>query len=117
MNGPPSIDPTSSVQPTTGRNDAPPPPPPHELSQSDDGERWFEVEGKSWIARLQGKGACGTGAYGLGLVEAVHFFDTETPDRPIAEALLARGRFAGLFDSELAELLANATPIVLPEER
>jgi hypothetical protein len=117
MKGPPPIDPTSAVQPTTGRNDAPPPPPPHELSQPDNSDRRFEVEGKSWIARLQGKGACGTGAYGLGLVEAVHFFEAEAPDRPVAEVLLARGRFTGLFDSELAELLLQATPIVLPEER
>jgi hypothetical protein len=117
MKGPPSSDPTSSVQPVTGRNDAPPPLPPHELPQPDGVDRRFEVAGKSWIARLQGKGACGTGAYGLALVEAVHFFDADAPERPLREALLARGRFAGLFDSELAELLAEATPIVLPEDR
>jgi hypothetical protein len=105
------------VQPVTGRNDAPPPLPPHELPQGDEVERWFDVAGKSWIARLQGKGACGTGAYGLGLVEAVHFFEGDAPERPVREALLPRGRFAGLFEGELAELLARATPIVLPEER
>jgi hypothetical protein len=117
MKGAASSDPTSSVQPVTGRNDGPPPRPPQELPQPDDGDRWFEVSGKSWIARVQGKGACGTGAYGLGLVEAIHFFEADAPERPVREALLVRGRLAGLFDSELAELLEGATPIVLPEER
>lgn len=115
MKEPASPDPTSSLQPTTGHSDTPPRAPPHELPQIEDA-RWFEVEGKSWIARLQGKGACGTGAYGLALVEAIHFYAAEAPERPVAEALLARGRFAGLFDCELAELLAQAIPIVVPEE-
>jgi hypothetical protein len=113
---PPPADPTSPVQPVTGGKDAPPPSPPHELPQAEGIERRFEVAGRSWIARLQGKGTSGTGAYGLGLVEAVHFFDANDPERPVAEALLAHGRFADLFDVELAELLAHATPIVLPEE-
>lgn len=114
MSGPPPSDPTSSLPPTTDRSDAPPPV--REPSEPGEGDRCFEVAGKRWIARLQGKGACGTGAYGLALVEAVHFYEAELPDRPVCEVVLARGRFAGLFDSELAELLAQAIPIVLPEE-
>ena len=39
------------------------------------------------------------------------------PERPAREALLARSRFAGLYDDELRELLARATPIVIPENR
>lgn len=108
-------EPTSSVKPATrGRGDTPPLPPPHELGRSAAGDRAFQAEDGRWIARLAGKGACGTGSYGLGLVEAVHFFDADAPDRPVREALLARGRFDTLFDEELTALLAGATPIVLP---
>jgi hypothetical protein len=64
---------------------------------------------------VAGKGASGTGAYGLGLIEAVHFFAADAPDQPLREALIPRNRFSGLFDAELAELLARATPIVVPE--
>jgi hypothetical protein len=64
-----------------------------------------------WIARLGGKGACGTGSYGLGLVEAVHFFEPSEPERPLREALVARGRFEGLFDEELSRMLTGARPI------
>lgn len=87
------------------------PPEPDESSAP----RAFEIDGRRWIARLAGRGALGTGACGLGLVEAVHFFDAEIPDRPLFEALLAAGRFLHLFDRELAELLAKATPIVRPD--
>ena len=54
---------------------------------------------------------CGTGSYGLGLVEAVHFSAADEPDRPLREALLARGRFDTLFDDELGRLFDAATPI------
>ena len=79
-------------------------------------ERSFEADGQRWIARLGGKGAYGTGAFGLGFVEAVHFFAADEPERPVSEALVARGHFGGLFDSELVELLARAIPIAQPEE-
>jgi hypothetical protein len=116
MKEPPSLDPTSSLSAANGRTDEPPPVPAHELPQPVEVDRSFEAEGKTWIARLGGKGACGTGAHGLGFVEAVHFFASNAPERPLLEVLLPRGRFGGLFDSELAELLAQAIPIVQPEE-
>lgn len=111
-------DPTSPVRPVTrGRGDTAPPAPPHELAREEAGERAFTSEGRRWIARLSGKGAQGTGSYGLGLIDAVHFHDAEQPERPLREALLPHGRFESLYDEELGELLARAVPIVGSEER
>lgn len=108
-----SHEPTSPVKPLTrGRGDTRPPAPPRELDRGTAGERQFMAEDCSWVARIAGKGACGTGSYGLGLVDAVHFCDGAEPDVPLREALLAHGRFESLFDAELVNLLARATPIV-----
>jgi hypothetical protein len=105
-------EPTSAIKPVTrGRGDTVPPAPPQELTRRDRGDRQFSDGGRSWIARLSGKSAYGTGSYGLGLLDAVHFFDAAEPTVPLREALLARGRFDDLFDDELASLLAGATPI------
>jgi hypothetical protein len=81
------------------------------------GERHFEHDGRHWVARLAGRGALGTGTLGLSMVEAVHFYDGAAPDRPVREALLARGRFEALFDAELARLCDTATPIVVARNR
>jgi hypothetical protein len=109
----PPHEPTAPVKPATrGRGDTPPPAPPHELRHDPKAEREFQHEGRRWLARLGGTGAYGTGSYGLGLVEAVHFFDAGEPERPLREALIARGRFEGLFDVELISLLQAARPIV-----
>lgn len=106
--------PTSPVKPDTrGRGDTPPPAPPRELGRQKQHAREFVVEGRAWVARLAGKGAYGTGGYGLGLIDAIHFAHADTPDRPLFEALIAHGRFGSLFDSEFAGLLERATPIVL----
>jgi hypothetical protein len=108
----PPHEPTAPVKPATrGRGDTPPPAPPHELTHIPACERQFTHEGRAWIACLGGKGACGTGSYGLGLVEAVHFFDAAEPERPLREALIARGRFESLYESELATLLRTARSI------
>lgn len=108
-----SHEPTSPVKPLTrGRGDTRPPAPPRELERAASDERQFVAEDRSWIARIAGKGACGTGSYGLGLVDAVHFCDAAEPAVPLREALLAHGRFETLFDDELVALLARATPIV-----
>ena len=118
MTSGPPYEPTRHVLPAAqdlGRGDAEPPDPPHELSEPSAEELPFEVSGESWVARLGGKGACGTGSYGLGLVEAVHFFRAAAPDRPVREALLARGRFAHLYPAELVTLWSQATPIATPE--
>jgi len=77
--------------------------------------RRFRHEGDEWLAWLSGRGAVGTGALGLGPVDAVHFARAAESGRPLREALLARGRFEGLFDQELSTLLEAATPIVLPD--
>jgi hypothetical protein len=113
MTNRPPHEPTSPVKPATrGRGDAPPPAPPHELRHDTARERQFEHEGKAWIARLGGKSALGTGSYGLALVEAVHFFAADDPERPLREALIAHGVFDGLFEVELTQLLRTARPVV-----
>jgi hypothetical protein len=117
MTGPPH-EPTRHVLPAAqdlGRGDAEPPDPPHELPALPAVELTFDAAGESWLARLGGKGACGTGSYGLGLVEAVHFFRAAAPGKPVREALLARGRFTHLYPAELVSLWAQATPITTAE--
>ncbi|HSJ10447.1 MAG TPA: hypothetical protein VK928_11060 [Longimicrobiales bacterium] len=112
----PPHEPTAPFKPIVrGRGDTPPPAPPHELPRASASDRRFDHDGATWVARLSGKGACGTGSYGLGLFEAVHFYDAADLDRPIREALLAFGRFDDLFDEELAALLVQATVIVHPD--
>lgn len=97
-----------------GGPDAPPPPPPREIEPDPDEVLGFEVDGQIWLAKLAGKGAGGTGSYGLGLFDAVHFARAEAPERPLREALLARGRFAHLFGEELRALFVDSRPIVEP---
>jgi hypothetical protein len=92
-------------------HDEPPPAPPRELPRTDPGRREFVHDGRRWAVWLSGKSAYGTGGYGLGLLEAVHFGEAGRPDVPLREALLARGRFEQLFDAEFAALLERATPI------
>lgn len=110
-------DPTSASKPLTrGRGDTPPPRAPRELAGDAGVPRQFTGEGGGWVAWVSGKSACGSGSYGLGLLEAIHFAAADAPTRPLREALLARGRFACLFEAELQELLARATPITnLPD--
>lgn len=112
----PSREPTAPVKPPVrGRGDTPPPAPPHELPRENTDARQFEHNGATWVARLSGKLAAGTGSYGLGLVEAVHFWRAaESDGRPLREALIARGRFEGLHEVELGELLERAVPVVPP---
>jgi hypothetical protein len=80
-------------------------------------ERQFEHGGRCWIARLAGHGGLGTGVLGLGAIDAVHFLDAAAPDRPLREALIARGRFPLLFDAELRQLCDAARPIRPAGER
>jgi hypothetical protein len=82
-----------------------------------EGARRFEAAGTEWLAWLSGAGAVGTGACGLGHLEAVHFARISEPERPTHEALLPRGRFHDLFDAELVRLLGSAVPIVDPSAR
>jgi hypothetical protein len=105
------FEPTATVKPATRGRDTTPPAPPQELPRQGTGERQFVAAGRTWIVRLSGKSAYGTGSYGLGLLDAVHFFAADAPTVPVCEGLLARGRFETLFDAELASLLDGATPI------
>jgi hypothetical protein len=68
-----------------------------------------------WVAYPSGKGAYGTGHWGLAGVEAVHFAKADAPEKPLLEALLASGRFSDLYDEELVALFRSARTIVIPE--
>lgn len=114
--GRPPGDPTRSAQPVTNAEE-PPARPPREPPRDATPPRTFAAEGVVWQARLAGKGAWGTGSYGLGLVEAIHFALAASPTVPLREALVPSGRFEYLFDSELVDLLAGATPIEPPKPR
>lgn len=78
--------------------------------------RAFTHAGRTWTARLAGNGMAGTGRLGFGLVQAVHFF-RDGAEHPSFEALIPRGRFHGLFDDELRQLLRDARPIPAPDAR
>jgi hypothetical protein len=79
--------------------------------------RGFVFEGAEWVVWPSGNSAYGTGTCGPAALEAVHFARADAPDLPVYEALLAAGRFFGLYDEELASLLQGATKIVDPGER
>lgn len=74
------------------------------------GERHLEVDGVQWVVRPGGRGATGTGRYGLALIEAVHFYRPGEP-RPRFEALVAVGQWLQYYDEELAVLLRTAVPV------
>lgn len=73
--------------------------------------RRFEVNGEEWLAQLAGQGALGSGRLALAAIQAVHFYRSDQPERPLFEALLPRGRFGQLRDAELRELLDRSTPV------
>jgi hypothetical protein len=79
--------------------------------------RGFVCDGVEWVVWPSGTSAYGTGTCGPAALEAVHFARAEAPDLPLYEALLAAGRFFGLYDEELITLLEGATKIVDPGER
>jgi hypothetical protein len=106
-------DPTSGVKPEVKQApDMPPPHAPRELERDSFEIRSFNVADQVWVAWISGKAAGGTGAYGLGVFDALHFATGDCPQRPIREALIPRGAFTGLFDEELRVLWAAARPIV-----
>ncbi len=69
------------------------------------------VDGVAWSARLDGGGAAGSGALGLGMLEAISFAAADSPDIPLREVLLQRGRFHHLYDDELVALFASSRQI------
>jgi hypothetical protein len=76
-------------------------------------EHAFELDGVEWIARPAGLGCYGTGRRGMALLQAVHFYRADAPDRPVREALLPASRFQQLTPADLVELCHGATPIEL----
>lgn len=74
--------------------------------------RPFACDGESWVAWPSGGGAYGTGVYGPGNIDAVHFGRADAPETPVFEAVLAAGRFEDLFDSELVDLFRTARRVV-----
>jgi hypothetical protein len=95
--------------------DAPRPNPRREPARSDAAPRPLVVDDVEWVAYPSGKGAYGTGHWGLAGVEAVHFARADAPEKPLLEALLASGRFCDLYDEELLALFRTAREIVIPE--
>lgn len=79
-------------------------------------ERTFELGGETWTARPAGTGAYGTGDHGAARLLAIHFYRASDPDRPVREALVPAGVFAGLWPDELRTLYQRATPIELDDQ-
>ncbi len=73
--------------------------------------RTFHVDNVEWIARVTGEGSGGTGALGPAPFVAIRFFRSDEPSRPRREALLPRGAFENLYDTELVELFHRARTI------
>jgi hypothetical protein len=104
-----------SPDPVTGfENNATPPALPQE-PVADRRERKFVCDDVEWVAYVSGRGAYGTGHWGLASLQAIHFARADTPEKPEYEALIAAGRFADLYASELLELFHSARRIVIPE--
>jgi len=76
--------------------------------------RSFRCDDLEWVAWSSGTGAYGTGVWGLGNVEAIHFARADAADVPVFEALVAAGGFDGLFDEELLRIFREARPVVDP---
>ena len=74
--------------------------------------RQFTHDGEEWLAWPSGGGAYGTGVFGTASTEAIHFARRAAPDVPVFEALLPFGRFWGLFDEELIDVLRAAVRVV-----
>ncbi|MGQ0562271.1 MAG: hypothetical protein ACT443_10390 [Gemmatimonadota bacterium] len=79
-------------------------------------KRSFVCDSESWLAWVSGGGGYGTGSRGLGNIDAIHFARAAAPDVPVFEALLAAGRFDGLFEEELVALFRTARRVVDPAE-
>lgn len=80
------------------------------------GERIIEVDGKEWIARVEGSGVGGAGELGGAYLVVVRFHPVkgdgaERRRGEVREALLPRGRFENLFDEELIALFRSAKPV------
>ena len=104
----PSPDPVAGTEPN-----ATPAPLPHETGPGAV-QRRFTHEGVEWIAYVSGRGAYGTGHWGLASLQAIHFARAESPERPEYEALIAAGRFDDLYTRELVTLFQTARRIVIP---
>ena len=81
-----------------------------------DNPRAFQCDGLEWVAWTSGDSAYGTGVIGPAALQAVHFAHAAAPALPLFEALLPAGRFALLFDEELAALLRVSVKVVDPAD-
>jgi hypothetical protein len=79
--------------------------------------RWFDSGGAKWGAWLAGEGVAGTGRFARPAIGIVRFCRAEDPDRAVREAIIVRGRFDQLYESELRALLETATPVPATEPR
>jgi hypothetical protein len=71
----------------------------------------FGLDGHEWVARVAGMGCYGTGRRGMALLQAVHFYRADEPDRPVREALLPAAQLQHLGPEELRAVFGRATPI------
>lgn len=78
-------------------------------------EHTFEMDGVDWIARPAGMGCYGTGRSGMALIQAIHFYQADVPERPVREALLPAWRFQHLAPTDLRAIFTGATPIELSD--
>ena len=72
--------------------------------------RRMELDGVTWLVRIAGQGAGGSGALGLAMIEAVEFRREGDSVTPPLEALVQRGSFALMHDAELRTLFTRAQP-------
>lgn len=72
--------------------------------------RTLTIDGATWVARVAGGSAAGSGALGLAMIESIEFAPADAPGKPVREALVQRGCFAMLHDSELISLFHAAPP-------
>jgi hypothetical protein len=81
-----------------------------DIPEFDRDTRRISIDGEEWIARLAGGGAAGSGAFGLAMIESIEFATVVAPGATVREALVQRGCFAMLHDSELVSLFHAAPP-------
>ena len=79
-------------------------------------KRELSCDGKDWVVWRSGTAAYGTGIYGLGTIEAVHFARKEEPDVPVLEALVPAGSLETLYDDALLAIFRSARKVVDPSQ-
>jgi hypothetical protein len=80
-----------------------------------EGYRRFTAAGSDWVVTVEGHGATGFGTLGRGRIQLLRFAHADSPDRPVAELLVAPRPLMDYFESELGGLLRYAQPVRPPE--